>query len=92
MITPYFFTEKITNCFAAMTVPIYLGATKIHEFFNVDGIIQIALQDVDNIEKIIAQCSVYDYEQRLPAIKDNYEKALRFRNINNYLYESFFLK
>ena len=92
MITPYFFTEKITNCFAAMTVPIYLGATKIHEFFNVDGIIQIGLQDVDNIEKIIAQCGAYDYEQRLPAIKDNYEKALCFKNINNYLYESFFLK
>lgn len=92
IIAPYFFTEKITNCFAAMTVPIYLGATKIHEFFNPDGIIQISLQDMDNIEKIIAQCSAFDYEQRLPAIKENYEKALRYNNLNNYLYESFFLK
>lgn len=91
-IAPYFFTEKITNCFAAMTVPIYLGATKIHKFFNPDGIIQIGLQDVDNIEKVLAQCSAIDYEQRLAAIKENYKKSLQYANINNYLYENYFLK
>ena len=50
------------------------------------------MKDIDNIEKVIIQCGAADYEQRLPAIKENYEKAQRYRNINNYLYESFFLK
>ena len=40
-INPYFFTEKITNCFMSMTVPIYCGATEISKFFNPDGIISI---------------------------------------------------
>ena len=42
-ITPYFFTEKITNCFISQTIPVYLGATQIHKFFNTDGIITISL-------------------------------------------------
>ena len=27
-IEPYWFTEKIVNCFATMTIPVYIGATK----------------------------------------------------------------
>ena len=52
-IEPYYYTEKIIDCFAAMTVPIYIGATKIEEFFNSDGIIKINPKDIDNIEKIL---------------------------------------
>ena len=40
-VTSYFFTEKITNCFASLTIPIYLGASCVDKFFNKDGIIKI---------------------------------------------------
>ena len=86
-IDDYYFTEKILNCFASMTVPIYCGATKIHEFFNSDGIITIKPTDLDNLEKILSQCSEKDYLQRLPAIKENYEKALEYINIDDMLYK-----
>jgi len=33
-IDDYWYTEKILNCFATKTVPIYVGATKISERFN----------------------------------------------------------
>lgn len=83
----YYFTEKIINCFASMTVPIYCGAPKIHEFFNQDGIITIKPTDLDNLEKILSQCCEKDYQQRLPAIKENYEKALEYVNIDDMLYK-----
>ena len=51
--TDYYFTEKITNCFAAQTIPIYLGASKIRDFFNEDGIIFITEKDFANIEKVL---------------------------------------
>lgn len=77
-IEPFYFTEKIMNCFAAQTIPIYLGATEIGRFFNADGIIQIKLEDCDHIENILKRCTVEEYERRLPAILDNFRRAMRF--------------
>lgn len=85
-ISPYFFTEKITNCFAAQTIPVYLGASGISEFFNPDGIITLSLNDVDNLEKVLAQCTPQEYVRRLPAVLDNYERVKEFANIFDYMW------
>jgi len=88
-ITPIYFTEKITNCFASMTVPIYIGATQIDKFFNPDGIIQIKPEDFDNIEKILELCNEKDYEQKLEAIKDNYNRVQNYLTIEDYIWENY---
>lgn len=88
-ISPYFFTEKIIHCFIAQTIPIYLGATKINDFFNPDGIIAISLQDIDNIEEILKQCTSQEYERKLPAILDNYERAKEFEDVIEYMYQHY---
>ena len=90
-ITDYFFTEKITNCFAAQTIPIYIGAKKIDEFFNPDGIIQVSLDSLDDIERILAQCTPEEYEQRLPAVLENYERVKEYKNSYDFLYEKYFM-
>ena len=87
--TDYYFTEKITNCFAAQTIPIYFGARKINEFFNEDGIIRITEKDFENIEHIIKQCTKEEYEQRLPAVLDNYQRVQEYRHRQDYLYEHY---
>jgi hypothetical protein len=84
----YYFTEKIMDCFVSMTIPIYLGAKKIGEFFNMDGIITITEKDIDNISIILKQCNEKDYFDRLPAIKDNYARALEYQNLDDKLYET----
>ncbi len=85
---PFYYTEKITNCFAAMTIPIYLGATKIGNFFNEDGIIKITSKDFDNLEDILKQCSEEDYLSRLEAVKDNYNRVQKLYSVfDNYIYE-----
>jgi hypothetical protein len=85
-ITPYFFTEKILNCFASMTIPIYIGATKISDFFNTDGIIQIQHLEYDYIDKIIAHCNEEDYLARLPAMLDNFNRVKEYFCLEDYLY------
>ena len=89
-ISKFFFTEKLTNCFASQTIPIYLGAQKIDEFFNPDGIIKISLKDIDSIEKILAQCTPEEYERRLPAVIENFERVKNYENVFDYMYKKYF--
>jgi hypothetical protein len=93
-ITPYRFTEKILNCFASMVVPVYIGAEKIGDFFNDAGIIQAPSPQIDVLDKIIAKCNEADYNARLPAIIENYNKVADFLCIEDYIwthYQSYFL-
>jgi hypothetical protein len=86
-ISDYFFTEKLTNCFAAQTIPIYLGARKISEFFNEDGILFITEKDLACPEDILKRCTPEEYERRLPAVLDNYNRVQEYLNMQDYLYE-----
>lgn len=89
-IKPYYFTEKITSCFAAMAIPIYLGATKISNFFNEDGIIKLTVSDFDNLEEFLKQCTEENYLSRLEAVKDNYNRVLKHVNVfDNFIYDKY---
>lgn len=88
--TDYYFTEKITNCFASQTIPIYLGARKIGDFFNTEGIIFITEKDLENnLKTVLRQCNKEEYERRLPAILDNYQRVQKYKNMQDYLYEQY---
>lgn len=66
------FTEKIINCFATKTVPIYYGARKIGELFNADGIIQV--DKWEDIPKIVNELDIdAEYAKRKDAIEENFE-------------------
>ncbi|OCG03470.1 glycosyltransferase family 10 domain-containing protein [Gilliamella apis] len=88
-ISPYCFTEKLTNCFATQTIPIYIGASKIGEFFDEDGIIRISENEIDNIENIIKQCSEDDYISRKDAIMKNFLAVQKFSNNEDYMYKTY---
>lgn len=84
--SPYYFTEKIMNCFASFTVPIYVGASKIGEFFNEDGIIQLAEPTIAALEEAIQLCGQEDYCSRRRALFDNFERVKAFLTPEDYLY------
>lgn len=67
---PTYFTEKIMNCFATGTVPIYLGSPDIGEYFNMDGIIM--LESVGQVCDLTED----DYHSRIDAIKDNLDRCI----------------
>lgn len=81
----YYFTEKILDCFASMTVPVYYGATEIGKFFNEDGIIRIKEPTIECVLKTIGQCSEQDYNSRAEAIKDNFERVQKYLSVDDYL-------
>lgn len=76
-IDEYWFTEKILNCFSTKTVPIYVGATRIGDIFNADGIIQV--HNWRMIPEIIRSLDVdLEYTKRQQAIEDNFCRAIPY--------------
>ena len=69
--TNSYFSEKLLDCFLTYTIPIYWGAKSVDNVFNKHGIIRI-----NNITDI---CSLTysDYSDRIEAVKENYNKAVK---------------
>ena len=73
-IDDYWYTEKILNCFATKTVPIYVGARKIQEIFEPQGIIQIRADYWKDVIPIVENLNVdAQYEYCLPGVEKNFE-------------------
>ncbi len=72
-----YFTEKLLDCFATGTIPVYLGAPDIGEHFNKDGIIDLT-EEFDVSEEI--------YYSKMDAIKDNLERAKEMEILEDYIY------
>ena len=85
-ISPLWFTEKITNCFMSMTIPVYLGATEISKFFNIDGI--ITFDKKEDISNVLKKCTKEYYQEHLSAVIDNYNRIKNYNMLDN-MYEKY---
>jgi hypothetical protein len=81
-IYPKYYTEKITDCFATGTVPIYYGDKSIGEDFNNDGI--IFLDDLESFDNLSPEL----YKSMLPLVHDNYNRLFSLKTADDFIYES----
>lgn len=79
----FYFTEKLLNCFATGTVPIYLGAKKLDKFFDTEGVIRF--NSFDELRQAVAFATEEHYQLLLPAVIRNFELALDFRTIEDFI-------
>lgn len=76
-----YWTEKILDCFVTGTIPIYYGSPDIGNYFNLEGIITLNNNfDIKTINKEL-------YLSKLPAIKDNFDRALKYDVIEDIIFE-----
>lgn len=85
-----YFSERLTNCFMSMTIPIYCGAEKIGDYFNIEGIIQIKPEDFKDIKKVLSKCTKEYYESKKDAIIDNFNRVQDYKNVWNLMYKKYF--
>jgi hypothetical protein len=76
---PNIFCEKITDCFATGTIPVFWGTPNIGEFFNKDGIIMLEDFNIDQI-------SIDLYQSKIDAVKDNLERVLNWPISEDYMF------
>lgn len=79
-----YFTEKILDCFATGTIPIYIGTPDIGDFFNSDGIIM--LDDNFDIRSLTPEL----YYSKIDAVRDNFERVKEYIYVEDYVSKNYF--
>jgi Glycosyltransferase family 10 (fucosyltransferase) C-term len=78
---PYYFTEKIMDCFVAETVPLYFGSPWIGRFFPEEALIVIDPGDPDVFDKIAEVVASDLYRRNRDAIIEAKRRTLEIYNI-----------
>jgi hypothetical protein len=81
-----YWTEKILDCFACGTIPVYYGSPDIGDFFDKNGI--IILEDDFDINSLTEEL----YISKKDSIKNNFEKSLEYNIIEDLIYKLIFRK
>ena len=69
-------TEKLIDCFASKTIPIYWGASNIGEYFNTDGM--IIFNNIEELKDILDNLDEKFYDDRVEIIEENYERSKQY--------------
>lgn len=89
------FTEKICNCFATKTIPIYYGARDIGKYFNAKGIIKCS--DLNELEHEIdmlllnsdGYIELYKSKEVQKIINENYELSKQYEKFDEWFYKTY---
>ena len=82
-----YFTEKIIDCFATKTVPIYYGTSKITNFFDRDGIIMF--NNINELKQILQKISDQVYKKMNKSIEKNFNSYKDYIIPENYIFEKY---
>ena len=79
-----YFTEKLHDCLAVGTVPIYFGPKEgLSKFYDMGGI--IPFNDVEDLEDILDELDEDSYQSRMESIKFNLQSAKQFAIMDDYV-------
>jgi len=87
------FTEKLLNCFATKTIPIYYGARKIDEFFDMLGIVKC--ESIDDVNRVVdfmlGNQQIYEnyYNENQDILNKNYELSKQYEKFDEWLYKTY---
>lgn len=83
----YYFTEKLIDCFATGTIPIYWGCPSIGNFFKNEGI--LTFDNLDELNIILANLNSELYESKLDAVVENFNRSKEYIIAEDYMYEKY---
>lgn len=89
----HYFTEKLIDCFATYTIPIYWGCPEINKFFNPEGM--YICNNTGELLKIINECSNNGqeiYDKKLKAIEENHIIAKEYQCAEDWIFNNILTK
>lgn len=76
-----YWTEKLTDAFLCLTVPIYIGSNTVAEYFPRESFIDASEMSESDFKTLIASLNAQDWEARLDSLKQARELVLRRYNL-----------
>lgn len=83
----WYFTEKLIDCFATGTIPIYRGCPSIDEFFNPRGFAKF--RNVEGLEMILDMIAVGAPIANNEAMVENFKTAKEYFRPEDWAYERY---
>lgn len=85
-----FFSEKLIDCLAVGTIPIYWGCPNSYQYFNTRGIIRFEnLLELDFELGRVLTMPFMEYTSKVEAIEDNLHRAKKFRVPEDWIYDHY---
>jgi hypothetical protein len=81
-----YFTEKILDCFATGTIPVYKGTKKILDYYDGNGI--IFLDDLLDFSDLTPEL----YLSKMDSINRNFKTLSEYILIDDFIYKNFLSK
>jgi len=76
-----YYTEKLMDCCATGTIPVYYGTPELPSMFNPEGV--IIFDDNFDINTLTPEL----YFSKIEAVKDNFERCLNHKSADDYIFE-----
>lgn len=86
----YWFTEKLIDCFATGTIPIYWGMNSIGDFFDIHGMVRI--NNADHLQKLLTNNPYFFsdeyYQYRMRYIQKNLKTVQQYALPEDWIWEN----
>jgi len=82
-----YFTERLLNCFATGTVPIYFGSRQLPEPFVEQGVIRFTT--LKELLRIVRSLTIEMYGGFLPFVEENFEAVQDFKSLEDYIWMNY---
>ena len=86
----HYFSEKLIDCFIALTVPIYIGCPNVTDYFDVRGM--LIAKDPDDAVRITNTLTPESYAKMLPYLLENKRRAEVYMKKEETLIQEFFTR
>tara|TARA_B100001094_G_scaffold266152_1_gene268932 strand:+ start:2701 stop:3498 length:798 start_codon:yes stop_codon:yes gene_type:complete len=73
---PNMITEKVIDCFASKTIPIYWGAPNIGDYFNMDAV--LTFNNLYELKDILDNLDESYYDDNIDVIEENFERSKQY--------------
>lgn len=79
-----YFTEKLLDCFATGTIPVYYGCDNILDYFDTEGI--LTFESKEQFEKLLPTLTKELYDDKIEAVRANFSKFKEYAVTEDWLY------
>jgi hypothetical protein len=89
-IQPGYWTEKVVDCFATQTVPIFWGDRSVCNSFDERGIIRFSnIEQLEDILEFIRKDGDNVYKSKLAAIHENFQAVEKYRIPEDWIFNNY---